>query len=193
MIILPDTEDLGQGALEITPVLATSVVSGPKSTYMRTGNPSERQLQGLVGNALGLHSEDIMENHHGHWSPPEPIRALSFELLESPSGAFFDDTRWDHKFRSSSEGPNAETMSSSSVQDGTLCGYGRTVTTRQRQEPVGRWVYRAHGDFHLLRHIQRAFLDPKAALYIGDSDSWIEAKLKNLHPVTSSSGTDSPS
>ncbi|WP_251980417.1 hypothetical protein [Salinibacter ruber] len=193
MIKLPSTDDLGEGRLEIDPVLATSVVSGSKSTHMRTGDPSERQIRGLIGNALGLHSENIMANHHGHWDPPEPISNLSFELLESPSGGFFDDTRWDHKFRrSSSGGPNARTMSSSSVQDGNLCGYGRTVTTRQRQEPEGLWAYRAHGDFHLLRRVQRAFLDPKAALYIGDSDSWIEARLKNLRPTTSSSGTGSP-
>ena len=190
-----------EGTMTVEPLAPLSMnTSVPGKHFQTEVVPPERQLYGMIENALGLHfgwskgafgyklKQALAEEAQadvkisGMQSRDyQPLVAPFFKLSleEVPTTETYDDTQWLHKWRDT-----AQVRKSASNHDwrGTQdrsenYGYGKTPIQREHVVADGPWVYKVATTKEAGKALQKALQEPRGPLYLGTSDGWVEARF----------------
>lgn len=181
--------------LIITPLTPASMLAGVPSKQMRTEtHPPPQQVLGMIENAMGLHFGGKVRRklrkklgRQPKKRSYRPVLPIEVEYVEGFSPSTFVDDQWLHKWRTSGSNATGEIINAANVQhyarkpedaSAGKIAYGKTLVAREYVEPQGSWTYSLSGPAKGLSQVQQALNNPRAPLYIGTSDGWIDAKLK---------------
>jgi len=194
-------DDEAEATLTVTPLTPVAMNASVPSKHMRTASvPPIRQIRGTLENALGLHFGvtelrqnvgEVLGISISRMKKQRFQSVLSGIEIEPPdehddADAFtFDDDQWLHKWRNSTRN-----MASVNVKDYRSDGsepnrhaYGKTVIRREYLVTGVSWTFSLRAPEAFLQMLRRTLEDPKAPLYIGTSDGWVDASLSKPTPV----------
>ncbi len=201
--LLEDPSDAAYpGTLTVEPLAPLSMnTSVPGKHFQTEIVPPERQLFGMIENALGLHfgwskgafgyklkqalAEEAGANVKISGMKPRDYQPLvapyyDLELEEAPETETYDDTQWLHKWRDT-----AQVRASASNQDWRATrdrpdnyGYGKTPVQREYVVTDGPWIFAVETTKAAGTALQEALRDPEGPLYLGTSDGWVEAAFE---------------
>lgn len=193
----PD-EKPARGELTVEPLAPLSMTTSvPGKHYQAALAPPERQLYGLIENAMGLHfgwkdytirqniADDAAADVNVSGAKKrnyQPIVApyYDFELIETPETETFDDVQWAHKWRDSSETRKGAMHHDwrATQDDAGHYGYGKTLVQREYVTTDGPWIYAVRSTSAALEALVGALDDPRGALYLGTNDGWVHATIE---------------
>jgi hypothetical protein len=188
--------------LVIEPLAPLSMnASVPGKHYQTALRPPERQVYGLIENAMGLHfgwhdytiRQRLAKRAAADVSISglrkrdfQPLVALYFDLdlVETPQVATYDDLQWAHKWRNTSQTRDGAMHHDWRAvgTDAARYGYGKTLVQREYVVAEGAWTYAVHAGPRAMQALHDALADPAAPLYLGTNDGWVHAALHEPAP-----------
>ncbi len=190
-----------QGLLRIEPLAPLSMnATVPGKHYQTALDPPDRQVYGMLENALGLHfgwSEDYkirqqiaddaiaeVDVSYRNKRDFQPLIAayVDIELVESPERDTYDDLQWSHKWRDSAQSrAGAMHHDWRAVGDKPeRYGYGKSLIQREHVVAEGAWSYEVQTTPCTFKALQDALSNPEAPLYLGTNDGWVDASLETV-------------
>jgi hypothetical protein len=170
----------------------------PGRHYQTALHPPERQIYGLLENALGLHfgwgddyeirqelAEDAAADVDVSYRAKRDFQPLiakhvDLERLEPPDTETYDDLQWAHKWRDSAQ-TRAGAMHHDwrgQGDDPARYGYGKALVSREYVVANGAWAYALRATPGAMEALCEAVDDPAAPLYLGNNDGWVDASIK---------------
>jgi hypothetical protein len=169
--------------------------SVPGRHYQTATHPPDRQIYGLLENAMGLHfgwgddyevrqmladaaaAEVDVSFRNKRDFQPLIGEYVTLERTQAPETKTYDDLQWAHKWRDSAT-VRAGAMHHdwrAMGDDPSKYGYGKSLVSREHVVANGVWRYRLRATPATMEALRVALDDPAAPLYLGKNDGWVDA------------------